>query len=174
MDLSRNVKVGAVVAACVVAGAGTAFVVSKLNSGSASAADRPSAFQTGVIGPRRGFGFPPDAPRPDFFRLGGLSAAADYLGLSSSELFAKLRSGQTLAQIAEPSSGKSVSGLVDAMTAAQKAAVDAAVKDGRLTQAQANELSARLKDRITSLVNGKLGFGFRFHDGLDGSPPPTL
>lgn len=178
VELSRNMRVGAVVAACVVAGGGAAFIVSRLNSGSGSAeaANPPAAFRTGVIGPRRGFGFAPDsAPRPGFFGLGGLSAAANYLGLTSSELFAKLRSGQTLAQIAQSTSGKSVSGLIDAMTAAQKKAVDAAVKDGRLTQAQADELSARLKDQITSLVNGQLGHGPRFHPNFDdSSPAPTL
>jgi hypothetical protein len=178
VGLSRNLKIGAVVAACVVAGGGAAFLVSRLNSGSASAANDVNTFQSGVIGPRRGFGFPSDAPRPDFgfgfFRLGGLSAAADYLGLSPSELFAKLRSGQSLAQIAGSTSGKSVSGLIDAMTAAQKKAVDAAVKDGRLSQAQADELTARLKDRIAALVNGGLGFGFRPHDDFRGSTAPTL
>lgn len=178
MGSSRNVKIGAVVAACVVAGAGTAFLVSRLNSGSASAADNVNTFQSGVIGPRRGFGFPSDAPRPDFgfglFRLGGLSAAADYLGLSPGELFARLRSGQTLAQIAGSTSGKSVTGLIDAMTAAQQKAVDAAVKDGRLSQAQADELTSRLKNRITELVNGRMGFGFRPRDDFQGPTAPTL
>jgi hypothetical protein len=179
VELSRNMKVGAVMAACVVAGAGAAFLVSRLNSGSgsAAAATTPTPFKTGVIGPRRGFGFGPDGPpRGGFFGLGGLSAAGNYLGLTPSELFAKLRSGQTLAQIARSTSGKSASGLIDAMTAAQKTAIDAAVKDGRLTQAQADELSARLQDRITSLVNGQFGFGGpRFHRKFDDSPPaPTL
>jgi hypothetical protein len=173
VELSRSSKIGAVAAACVVAGAGTAFVVSKLNSGSAKAADQPSPFQTGVIAPPRGFGFAPAMPRPGFFRLGGLSAAADYLGLTPGELFAKLRSGQTLAQIAESTAGKSVKGLIEAMTAAQKTAIDAAVKDGRLTQAQADELSTRLQDRITALVKGQFGLGFRFREKFDDPPSPT-
>lgn len=164
VQVSRNMKIAAVAAVCVVAGGGTAFVVSRLNSGSASAADRPSALQTGVIGPRRGFGFPHDAPRPGFFRPGGLSAAAEYLGLSRGDLFARLRSGQTLAQVAESTSGKSVSGLVDAMSAAQKAELDAAVKDGRLTQGQADQLSAGLKDRIGVAVNSRLRSGFGCDD----------
>jgi hypothetical protein len=174
VELSRNMKIAAVVAACVVAGGGAAFAVSKLNSGSAKAANEPTPFKTGVIGPRRGFGFAPETSRPEFFGLGGLSAAADYLGLTPTELFAKLRSGQTLAQIAGSTSGKSVDGLIDAMTAAQKTAIDGAVKDGRLTQSQADQLAARLKDRVTALVNGQSGFGRRFHRTFDDSQAPTL
>lgn len=173
VELSRNTKIAAVVVACMLAGAVTAVAVAKLNSRSTSSATKQqSGLRTGVIAPRRGFGFAPADIGPRFFRTGSLSAAAKYLGLSPAELFARLGSGQTLAQIAE-SAGKSASGLIEAMTAAQKAELDAAVKDGRLTQAQADQLEAALKDRITALVNGQFGFGFRHDDDSDRSQPPA-
>jgi hypothetical protein len=166
MDISRNTKLGALgLLAITVVGAGTGFAVTKLHSGSASAATQPSVLRTGVTRDRGGFGFaaPPGGfgrRGPGFDGGGGLPAAATYLGLSTTDLAAKLRAGQTLAQIADSTSGKSVSGLVAAMTAAQKSRLDAAVKTGRLTQAQADSLGANLTDRITALVNGQ-GFGFR-------------
>jgi hypothetical protein len=167
LQISHNTKMGVLVAAaCVAAGAGAAFAVSKLHGSSASAATRTNAFQTGVIGRPGGF----FAPRVDGFGgTGGLSAAAGYLGLTADELSAKLQSGQTLAQIAQATNGKSVSGLITAMTAAQKSELNAAVKAGRLTQAQADSLSAQLGDRITAMVNG--GSGFR-HGFADRTRPP--
>ena len=105
--------------------------------------------------------------------FGSISAAADYLGLTNAELRTQVESGKTLAQIAQ-AQGKSVSGLVDAIVAAAKQRVDNAVAAGHLTQAEANEMLGRLRDRIQNLVNstlpdpGHLGpppFGFR-HFGL--------
>ena len=48
------------------------------------------------------------------------------------------------------------------MTSAQKSELAAAVKDGRLTQAEADTLGARLTDRVTAMVNGRFGFRRRF------------
>ena len=180
MEISHNTKVGALLAAaCVAAGAGTAFAVWKLHSPSASAATQVGGLRTGVIGRPDGFGFAPPGgfgprgPGFGFGRGGGLSAAAGYLGLSPSQLITKLQSGQTLAQIAEATSGKSVAGLVAAMTAAQKTELDNAVKAGRLTQAQADSLSAALKDRVTAMVNGRFGFRFGGPRSDDDGPPGT-
>ena len=169
LEISHTLKMGALVAAaCVAAGGGAAYVVSKLHSGSASAATRTSGLKTGVIGRGGGFGFAPPGDsdrRGRFFGLGrgaGLAAAAGYLGTSTSDLFAKLQSGRTLAQIAQATSGKSVAGLIAAMTSAQKSELAAAVKDGRLTQAEAETLGARLTDHVTAMVNGRFGFHRRF------------
>ena len=91
-------------------------------------------------------------------RAGGLQAAATYLGISTTDLFTDIRSGKSLAQIANSTSGKSASGLIDAMVAAQEQQISAAVKSGRLTQAQADQLTANVKSRVTAMVNGT-GFG---------------
>jgi hypothetical protein len=68
----------------------------------------------------------------DHGRPGGLDAAATYLGTTVDALRTQLRSGKTLAQIADATSGKSAQGLIDALVA-----------DART--------------HITALVNGKAG-----------------
>jgi polyhydroxyalkanoate synthesis regulator phasin len=93
-----------------------------------------------------------------------LETAASYLGLSEAELREQLRDGNTLAEIAK-AEGKSVDGLVQALVRDAKTRLDQAVEDGRLTQAQADELAEDLEQRITDLVNGEIperGFGHRF------------
>ena len=68
-----------------------------------------------------------------------LAAAATYLGLSQSDLQTALQSGKTLAQVANATSGKSAAGLIDALVAAEKTELAAAVTAGTLTQAQADQ-----------------------------------
>src|SRR3954470_1445588 len=65
----------------------------------------------------------------------GLDAAAKYLGLTEAKLHTELESGKTLAQVAK-AQDKSVDGLIAALKADAKTKLDAAVKAGRLTQAQ--------------------------------------
>ena len=81
-------------------------------------------------------------------------AAADYLGLSRAQLHQQL-AGHSLAQLAEAESaqGKSVQGLEDAMVAALKAKLDAAVAKGRLSQAREDKILARVQARIGDIVN---------------------
>jgi hypothetical protein len=84
----------------------------------------------------------------------GLATAASYLGTSVDSLLTQLRSGTTLAQVADATSGKSASGLVDALVAHEKQELADAVAAGRLTQAQADGIAATLKQRVTDAVNG--------------------
>lgn len=81
--------------------------------------------------------------------------AASYLGLTKLQLVAQLRTGKTLAAIANATPGKSASGLVDAMVAAEKTKLDAIVTKGKLTQGQETTILAKLHDRFTALVNGQ-------------------
>jgi hypothetical protein len=83
-----------------------------------------------------------------------LDAAASYLGLTPTKLRAALEDGKTLAQVAKDQ-GKSVDGLVQAMLAEKTKRLDQAVKDGRLTKAERDDLAAGLKQRVTDLVNGR-------------------
>jgi len=98
----------------------------------------------------------------------GLDGAAGYLGLTDEQLRTELESGKTLAQIAADH-GKSADGLVDALVAAAKKKLDAAVAAGRLTKAEAASMLNGLKERITNLVNGRLpphpAPGFHRFDG---------
>jgi hypothetical protein len=80
-----------------------------------------------------------------------IGAAAKYLGMTPQELRAARQSGQSLAQIAA-AQGKSVDGLVAAIVAPAKARAATAVSDGRLTQQRADELIARLTQRVQMLV----------------------
>jgi hypothetical protein len=82
---------------------------------------------------------------------GLLRAAAQYIGLTKAQLRQELP-GHSLAQLAI-AHGKSVAGLQQAMAAAAKAKLGRAVALGRLTQAQADQLLARLQARLPALVN---------------------
>jgi len=171
----------AVIAIVVVAlaAAGSAIAASKLHGGSSPARGGlgrpgPSASTGGTADP----GLAPPGTGGRFRGPGGgISAAADYLGLPPTELFNELRSGKTLAQIAGSTAGKSVSGLVAAMAAAEKSDLQQLVDSGRLTQAQADTIAAGIQSRVTAIVNGQLGqrggFGFRDRDDDgDGDGPP--
>ena len=82
-----------------------------------------------------------------------LGAAATYLGTTEAELHAQLETGKSLADVAK-AKGKSVDGLEKALAAEMKKKLDAAVKAGRLTQAQADEMQARMTEHLDDLVNG--------------------
>jgi hypothetical protein len=109
--------------------------------------------------------------------LGGtLDAAAKYLGLTEDQLQTQLESGKSLADIAK-AQGKSVDGLKQALTADLKTKLDQAVKDGRLTQSQADAILAKVSASLDDLINGTLPkmpamgssfrgpFGFRIAPG---------
>ena len=124
-------------------------------------------------GGHRGFGKFGHGPH---FRMHGLDAAASYLGLTEAQLRTQLRSGKTLAQVAK-AQDKSVDGLVDALVKDANAKIDQAVKDGKLTEAQATEIKQGQQERLTDLVNnGKPRFKFRHgnRDGRFSHPEPGL
>jgi len=87
----------------------------------------------------------------------GLSAAASYLGVSPAQLRADLRSGKTLAQVANATGGRSQAGLVEALVAARKATLSSRVAAGAITQAQADAALPHLVKRITAQVNRARG-----------------
>jgi polyhydroxyalkanoate synthesis regulator phasin len=120
---------------------------------------------------RFGFGFGgPGFGGPGMFRGAGdeLAAAADYLGLTPAQLRTELESGKSLADVAK-AQNKSVDGLVQALYDARKKDLDAAVKAGKLTQAQEDAILADLKSRLTDRVNGTapphFGHGFMHFGG---------
>jgi hypothetical protein len=88
----------------------------------------------------------------------GLNAAAKALGMSSADLTTALKSKTLLALAQEKK--VDVAALRTAMADAQKAAIDQAVKDGKLTQAQADAMKANLKPENIDL-NRPFGFGMR-------------
>ena len=81
------------------------------------------------------------------------AAAATYLGTTEADLETKLRAGQSLAQIANATAGKSRDGLVNALVADATAKIDAAQTAGRITADQATQLKSNLSTRIGQLVD---------------------
>ncbi len=92
------------------------------------------------------------APRAKAAPGGLLKAAATYLGVTNAQLVTDLRAGKSLAQVAT-AKGKSVDGLEQALLAALKQQVDAAVAAGKLDAARAQKLLERAPAHIERLVN---------------------
>jgi polyhydroxyalkanoate synthesis regulator phasin len=108
---------------------------------------------------------------PGFGPFGDVSqAAATYLGLTPAQLRAQRQSGKSLEQIAKDK-GKPVDGLKTAMHNAAKAQLDTAVKNGKLTQQQADKILTGVDQWIAHEItenesNDHHGFGW------GGGPPP--
>jgi hypothetical protein len=186
MTASRKRQLGiAAVLLVAMIGAGAALAASKLRGHGA----RPTSGVrgTGVLGDggngRPGFG--PRMPRgwgghgrPEHGPRDDLQIASGYLGISGRTLLSDLRGGKTLAQIANATNGKSARGLIDALVSHEQGELDAAVKAGRITKAEADSIGSSLKQRVTARVNGTLpqgqggfrGNGFRGHGGFE-TPP---
>lgn len=84
----------------------------------------------------------------------GLQAAATTLGVSPAELRTALRSGQSLADVAQ-SKGVAKDRLIAAMVEQAKARLAEKVTAGRLTQAEADTRLAELTTKVTEGVDRK-------------------
>ncbi len=84
-----------------------------------------------------------------------------YLGLSADQVKQQLVSGKSLGDIANATSGKSRDGLLKDLDAKASERIAAAVTAGKLTQAQADQLTPKVDDAIVKIVDHK------------GSPRPT-
>ncbi|MGN6695608.1 MAG: hypothetical protein ACTHN0_15625 [Aquihabitans sp.] len=112
-------------------------------------------------------------------RGANLETAAKALGISEDDLRTALRDGKTIAEVAKDQ-GVDVQKVIDALVAEAKTKTAAAVKDGKITQAEADKRLENLTERITSFVNdgfkgGPGGPGRGDHDGppADGENPPA-
>jgi len=81
------------------------------------------------------------------------AAAATYLGTTTADLETKMRAGQTLAQIANATAGKSRDGLLNALVADATAKIDAAQKAGTITADQATQQKTNLSTRLAQLID---------------------
>ena len=94
---------------------------------------------------------------------------AEQLGLTSDELTAQVNSGKTLSQIAEEK-GVTVKDLAVTMETAMKAGLEQAVKDGALTQEQADlmlkNMEGQYEGMITNMGSGMMGGGMMGPGGL--------
>jgi hypothetical protein len=82
----------------------------------------------------------------------GFRAAAGYLGMSAAQLQSELESGRTLAAIASATSGKSESGLIDAIVAAKQEVLAAARAASSITAAREKAMTANMRKRVEKLV----------------------
>jgi len=106
-------------------------------------------------------------------RAGGLlKPAADALGLTRRELATQLRAGKTLAEIAK-AENKDLSDVKSAVKKAATERLEAAVKAGRLTDAQRDAKVAELDEHIDRFATGEGPgrFGHRGGRGHFGPPP---
>ena len=83
-----------------------------------------------------------------------LEAAATALGMTSDELKTALADGSSLADVAA-SKKVAVQKVIDAIVVDEKAEIAQAVTDGKLTQAQADALQAKVIEHVTAIVNGE-------------------
>jgi polyhydroxyalkanoate synthesis regulator phasin len=100
-------------------------------------------------------------------RVDLFDSIASAIGISRKELFTELRSGKSLAAIAK-AHDKSLDDVKAAVRSSLKKKLDAAVKDGKLTQAQADRILAHVSDLIDH-------FGEKpphMHRPGFGGPPP--
>jgi len=101
-----------------------------------------------------------------------MAAAADYLGMSLTQLRTQLHSGTSLADIAE-AQGKPVSGLKDAILAAMTSRINA---DTALTAQQRAAMISQVKSHLDTMINTDMdmdhlpGTGMGSHMDGTGSP----
>ena len=83
-----------------------------------------------------------------------LDAAAEALGISVDDLYAALRDGKSIADVAQER-GVDVQTVIDAMVADATQHIDQAVADGRLDAGDADTIKAGLPDRMSELANAQ-------------------
>ncbi len=111
--------------------------------------------------------FAPTYLEQSFARNTPMSVIAKTLGMTESELLQAMREGKTIAQLAQEK-GVSTETIVNALVAAEKARLDQAVADGRLTQAQADALLKVARVMAPSYLEGTGKFGGPFRPGMMG------
>lgn len=90
----------------------------------------------------------------------GLEEAAEVIGVDAEQLAEQLADGATLAEVAE-ANGADPADVIDALVANAEERLAAAVENGRIDQAAADERLAEIEERVTDLVNGELEFPAR-------------
>jgi hypothetical protein len=102
--------------------------------------------------------------------LGGpemMTAAAAALGVDEATLRTELRSGKSLAAVAK-AKNVDVAKVIAAVVEERKADIAQHVKDGDLTQAQADKMLTDLEARVTEMVNSPLPMGGSGRGGRGG------
>ena len=131
----------------------------------ALAAAQPPRGPGGPGGP--GFGHGPHELGDD------LDIAAKAIGISTADLQTALQSGQSLAAVAK-AHNVDPQKVIDALVADEQAELADQVKNGTLTQAQADQMKNDITPRVTDRVNGVGGpHGGPGHGRGPGAPAPA-
>ena len=85
-------------------------------------------------------------------------AITQLLGMSQQDIYAARSSGKTLAEIAKEK-GVTDQQLIDAMLSSRQEVINQAVKDGRITQAQAEWMLSNMKTMAPQMINNSFGPG---------------
>ena len=151
---------------------GTAFfspgtATAQTSSSSDSQSTQSTAPDSGAPAPPDGQG-----PHRGMHRL-DLSVAASTIGVSEADLRSALQSGQSIADVAN-ANGVDPQKVIDALVADAQQHLADDVTSGRLTQDQADQISADLATHITDAVNhaGLGGPGGAGCPGMDGDQAP--
>jgi len=135
-----------------------------------------------AVGTASAQGPAPTPPTPWGHAWGGVmngysvmsDAITKLLGMTWQQIYDARTSGQTMSDIAK-SKGISDQKVIDAMLTGQKSVIDQALKDQRITQAQADWMLARMKAVVPFALTNPFGPGMR--GGAGGGPwnanPPT-
>ncbi len=89
-------------------------------------------------------------------RRAGLRDSAKVIGITPQELRSDLKGGQTVAQVAN-AKGVSTSTLVTDLTKDVDARIQHAVTKGRITQAEATKIEAKVPAAVTKAVGHQFG-----------------
>ena len=168
MNISRRSAIGALAALAtaglLAAGAGTAIAANNSSNNQWGAMMGGSRAGFGMMrGTGNGYGLGMMGGTSSGYGLGMMGGpngtsmmnpVADYLGLSTTDLLAQLRSGSSLADIAA-SQGKSVSGLKDALLRAMQQFLDGT----SLTASQKSSMLAHMRASVTAMLNANHGSG---------------
>lgn len=110
-----------------------------------AATDAPGATWSGSSGVHC-----PGGPAVGLGDGSAMTTAADYLGLTRTELVDRIRSGESLADIAREE-GKTVAGLKEAMVAAMESRL---AEDSDLTPDQRTAMLAVMEDHLDAMIAG--------------------
>lgn len=116
------------------------------------------SFFFGAHGPRTP-GNPGGAGRggPFFGAIADVEGSvATFLGITPAQLMTELRGGKSLADVAT-AHGKTRDDLKTYLTTQVNAQIDKAVTDGKLTQAQADQVKSTLSSHLDQIIDARLG-----------------
>jgi hypothetical protein len=165
-----NIQRSALDSAITSAGSSTADAAVQQGTLTQAQADALKArIQAGDLGALfGGRGGPGGGRQLDGVKQAMLDAAARTLNITTAELQTQLRSGQTLAQLAQ-AHGTTEQAVISSALAAAKTQLDQAVSGGTLTQTQADAIYAQLQQQGANLLTPR-GHGF---GGRGGRGAPT-